>query len=158
MRIPAINNSPNFNGLWGTPQKMLAGNEYTALSYTTKIYYPYKDETEDSIESVKRNNQSEYHADWYQTGGSYVDEKVDVDEKNPLKITEKEFLKYQQSGLGAVKPEEVTHPVEKELVNRGLYIHMNKSQKYIDEINWRNSYGYKILNFLKKAGHKLKKI
>ncbi len=158
MKIVAINNSPNFKGLWGEPQKTFAGNEHTSLSFITKTYYPFKNESKESIEETKKSNQSNYHADWYETGGTYVDEKVDVEVKKALNFTEQEFLAYKKSGLGAIKPEEISHPIEKELINRGLYNYMNKSQKYIDEVNWRTSYGYKILNFLKNIGQKLKKV
>ena len=158
MQVSPINNAQNFKGLWGVPQKLAVTNEFTSVTYITKTYYPFKDESKESVDAVVRANQSSYHENWYQTGEMYVDEKTDVDVKKPLSFTEKEFLNYEKSGLGATKPEEIRNPVEKELVNRGLYQHLNKSQNYIKELNWRASYSYKILNFFKKMGKKLKNI
>lgn len=157
MNISPVNNSQNFKGLWGVPQVLSVVNEYAYLTYTTKTYYPFKDEQKDSIQAAVRANSSSYHEDWYQTGSGLVDEKTDVDVKKALNFTEKEFSDYEKSGIGATKPEEVSHPVEKELVGRGLYRYLNKSQKYMDELEWRASYRYKILNFIKRVGKKLKK-
>lgn len=158
MKIAAINNSPNFKGLWGEKQKSFAGNEYTSLSFITKTYYPFKNESKETIEANKKANEGYYHANWSDTGGTYVEEKIDVEVKKPLSFTEQEFLAYRKSGLGAVKLEEVSHPIEKELIARGLYGYMNKSQEYLDEFSWRSSFGYKIRNCLKKLGQKLKKV
>ena len=158
MKIAAINNSPNFKGLWGTPHKTFAGNEHTSLSFITEVYYPFKNESKESIEANKKARQGYYHADWSDTGGTYVEEKIDVEVKKTLSFTEQEFSAYRKSGLGAIKPEEISHPIEKELVDKGLYDYMNKSKKYLDEANWRTSYGCKLLNFLKKVGQKLKKV
>ena len=54
MKIAAIKNSPNFKGLWGEPQKTFAGNEHTSLSFITKTYYPFKNESKESIEETKK--------------------------------------------------------------------------------------------------------
>ena len=158
MYISPIKNSQNFKGLWGQTTQLICGNEFTSLTYITKPYYPFKDETKESIASVSNYNRDTYHANWYDTGGTYVDEKTDVEVQKALNFTENEYSKYKKSGIGATKPEEVIHPVEKELIDRGLYKYLNKSQTYINEINLRASYKYRFVNFIKKISQKLKTI
>lgn len=156
MNISPINSALNFRGLWGKTIEEHSGNEYTSLSYVTKSYYPFKDETNDSIQKVIAQNESRYEANWTETGGTYVKEVVSVRTYSPLNITKKEYEMYKASGLGAVRPEELSSPVEKELVGRGLHEYLNKAKKYTEEVSRRNSFSYKLIQFFKNIGRKLK--
>ena len=75
MKIVPVQNSnnTNFKGLWGTPEKRSGGNEFCFFDQTILHYYPFKDESKESVENVVKRNSFEYTASWFETGGNCRD-------------------------------------------------------------------------------------
>ena len=156
MNISPVNNSQNFKGLWGITNTACEGNEYTIIRSVTKYYHPFKDETLAEINKAKSLNQNSYTVKPYQTDGTYIDDSITVQIAKPLKFTKQEFENYKNSRLGAKMPEQVTNPIEKELIANGLHDYLNNSKVYIDELIKRNSFSYKLKEIFKNIKLKLR--
>ncbi len=158
MNISPINNSQSFKGLWGKVSETGDVSAHNCIRFVTKDYYPFKDETPEEISNVERFNKKHYEAQWFETGGINVREDVSVETKRPLNFTKNEFEKYKLSNTGTKTPEAITHPVEKELVAKGLLNYLNNYSEYNNEMVKRSSFGYKAKTLLDKLVLKLKRL
>ena len=156
MKITPINNAQNFKGLWGQSKEVLSGSDDIFLYEKTKFYHPFKDETKEEIESVKLKNRYTNCELWPDYGYSFVNNVVKVKEDEPLNFTKQEFLKYKRSKIGAKVPEDVSTPIEKELVKLGLYKYLNNAKEYMQELSRRDTLTYKVGQLFRKIKAMLK--
>ena len=104
MKITSINNQNTFKGLWGetiktNEHKNLGAKEFFA-NYETKIYYPFGDESIETVNNVMKENTTYKKftnnnfdkLSIYETG-------TDVSVKNPLLFSGKQWLKYLSNKL-----------------------------------------------------------
>ena len=156
MNITPINNAQNFKGLWGQSKKSLSGADDNFLYEKTKFYHPFKDETKEEIKNVKLRNRYNNYELWPNYGYSFVNTVINVKEEEPLIFTKQEFQNYKKSKIGAKVPEEVSTPIEKELVKLGLYKYLNNAKEYMQELARRDTFTYKAKQLFRKIKAMLK--
>lgn len=150
MRITPINNTQSFKGLWGQSKEAISGADDVWLHEKTKFYYPFKDETKEEIKKVKIAHRFTNCELWPDYGHSFVNNVVKVEAEEPLNFTKQEFQNYKKSKIGAMVPEEVSNPIEKELVKLGLYKYLNNAHEYMLELEVRNTLSYKARQLFNK--------
>ncbi len=150
MKITPINNAQNFKGLWGQSKESLSGADDIWLYEKTKFYHPFKDETKEDIEKVKKRNRFTSCELWPDYDYSFVNNVVKVEAEEPLNFKKQEFQNYKKSKIGAMVPEEVSNPIEKELVKFGLYKYLNNAKEYTQELAKRNTFTYKAKQLFSK--------
>ena len=150
MNISPINSSPNFTGLWGAERKEQIFNDKMYLTLTSKSYYPFKAEPAEEIEKIKQCLEKECALVTHEIDGTTVQSEIEFRVHKPLEFSEQEFVNYQKSKIGAKSPQEVTHPIEKQLVERKLFDYLNFSDEYVNELTKQKSLKYKMQTFFNK--------
>lgn len=90
---------PAFRGLWGNTQTRSVRKENYSMDNIILHYYPFKDESKESVENVVKRNSFEYTASWFETGGKAVDYSKSVKVHYKLPFTRREYLAYKAAAL-----------------------------------------------------------
>ena len=139
MKIVPVQNSnnTNFKGLWGTPEKRSGGNEFCFFDQTILHYYPFKNESEEEIDKIVKENSEEFVIKRFEagdtTGESY--RYVQVHEKLPF--TRQEYRAYYKTYFLEGSTLEPGRTIEESLKTRGLTRYFAPNR--ITQKEWRNS-------------------
>ena len=117
MQISAINNNPNFKGLFGEKTEYSRGHGNVTHSYITHHYYPFCNQSKRSIGYAieKKIGVFTYYPD--QTGGEYYIEHNRCKVEKPLPITSKQYSWYKK---GRPLKQYLVDFIEKTLIENGL--------------------------------------
>ena len=124
MRILPINsNMQNFKGITiDRGVEYVYAEDCALLTCYHYDYYPFKGENR-----VMKG----YRTEDLRPGEFVISDEHSYNNKEPLNFTEEEYYEYKKSKIGAKSPDEVTHPVEKCLIERKLYCELNNSEEFI---------------------------
>lgn len=150
MNINSVDNTPNFTGLWGKQKESLIDRNQVWLLNRTKTYYPFKEETKEEIDKIKKANSYNLTFAWPEYGFDFVYDQTLVRDESPLTFSQKEFNAYKATRIGAKTPEELSNPLEKELVKLGLYKYLNNAKEYMQELAKRDTFTYKVKQLFRK--------
>lgn len=123
MRILPINsNMQNFKGITiDRGVEYVYAEDCALLTCYNYDYYPFKDD----------NGGMPSRTVDLKPGELVIGDQYIYNNKEPLNFTLAEYQEYKKSKIGAKSPDEVTHPVEKCLIERKLYCKLNNSEEFI---------------------------
>ena len=150
MQVLQINNSQNFKGLWGKNKELMSGDGDVWFIEKTESYHPFKDETINEINKAKKQHSYNSCNSWAEYGYNFVYDIKKVQEEKRLPFTQQEFNSYKATKKGAKVPEELSNPIEKELVRLELYKYLNNAKEYINGLAIRNTLSYKMKQLFSK--------
>lgn len=122
----SASNLQSFKGLWGKPRVEAVSAPGAVYRRTEEFYYPFKNESKNSIDNAVFSRTDSFKVDWDETLGDIYDTASYVTLKNELDFTETEYKNYKNHKYD--KPEFSTkrNRIEKSLEENHLSEYKNR--------------------------------
>ena len=91
---PVGNKNTNFGGLWGETVHKSVRKETYSMDNILFNYYPFKDDSDEFIKQVVKDNSFEYTTSWFETGGKAIDYSKNVNIHEKLPFTKNQYQAY----------------------------------------------------------------